>query len=242
MHRGSFKILRLLGVDVLVHWTWFLLGALVVSQLTMFSTLGWRVLVFVSIFVIAALHEFGHVFACRSVRGEASTILLSPMGGAAVMNPPDRPGAVFWSVAAGPLVNVLLLPVTAVAYLLVRGELDWPAVDNDVQLYWFSVLAVNAGLLVCNLVPIFPLDGGQLLMSAIWFVVGRARALRIVVWTGPCAAAGLAVYAVVTAQPILLLISAFFALHAYKGYCVAKAMGRMDSQKMDEHLDPHGAD
>ena len=56
-------------------------------------------------------HEFGHSLACRSVGGEANRIVLWPLGGIAYVSPPQRPGATLWSIAAGPLVNVALVPV-----------------------------------------------------------------------------------------------------------------------------------
>ena len=63
-------------------------------------------------------HEFGHALACRQVGGSANQIILWPLGGVAYVNPPQRPGATLWSIAAGPLVNVALLPVLGVAFLL----------------------------------------------------------------------------------------------------------------------------
>jgi Zn-dependent protease len=56
-------------------------------------------------------HEFGHALACRQVGGQADLIVLWPLGGVAYVSPPPRPGALLWRIAAGPLVNVLLVPV-----------------------------------------------------------------------------------------------------------------------------------
>ena len=63
------------------------------------------------------LHEFGHALACRQVGGVANRIVLWPLGGIAYVNPPPRPGAVLWSIAAGPLVNVALVPITLGLYV-----------------------------------------------------------------------------------------------------------------------------
>ena len=57
------------------------------------------------------LHEFGHALACRQTGGHADTIVLGPLGGIAFVQPPPRPGAYLWSLAAGPLVNVILFPL-----------------------------------------------------------------------------------------------------------------------------------
>ena len=70
-----------------------------------------NVLEYISLFAIVLTHEFGHQFACRSVGGKTHDIILWPLGGVAYVSPPQRPGAQLWSIAAGPLVNVLLLPL-----------------------------------------------------------------------------------------------------------------------------------
>ena len=71
----------------------------------------WPVLEYLALFVIVLVHEFGHALACRQVGGQANQIVLWPLGGVAYVAPPPRPGATLWSIAAGPLVNVVLAPV-----------------------------------------------------------------------------------------------------------------------------------
>src|SRR5213082_3368600 len=66
---------------------------------------------YVALFGIVLLHEFGHALACRQTGGYADRIVLWPLGGIAFVSPPRRPGAVLWSIVAGPLVNVLLFPL-----------------------------------------------------------------------------------------------------------------------------------
>ena len=76
-----------------------------------YNSLVWNALEYLALFVIVLLHEFGHALACRQVGGTADRIMLWPLGGVAFVNPPQRPGATLWSLAAGPLVNVALLPI-----------------------------------------------------------------------------------------------------------------------------------
>ncbi len=76
-----------------------------------YSSVTWNVLEYLALFLIVMLHEFGHALACRQVGGTANQIVLWPLGGVAYVDPPPRPGATLWSIAAGPLVNVALLPV-----------------------------------------------------------------------------------------------------------------------------------
>src|SRR6478609_5525926 len=89
-----------------------------------YSSFVWNTLEYVSLFLIVLMHEFGHSLACRSVGGKADQIVLWPLGGVAYVNPPQRPGATLWSIAAGPLVNVLLAPMLTVLWVL-AGQSGW---------------------------------------------------------------------------------------------------------------------
>jgi len=247
MRHGSFKLFRAFGIDVFMHWSWWVMAVLVVPRIPYFEgpdALLWKSLLFVTLFVIVILHEFGHALACRSVGGESRDIVLWPLGGIAYVKPPARPGAVLWSIAAGPLVNVLLIPVTVVAYLAVGG---WslggnPLAGNDLQLYCFTIMGMNFMLLIFNMMPIYPLDGGQVLMSLLWFVVGRPTALKIASVIGLVAAGLLGVVALLLGDIWLLLITGFVALQAFNGFRLATAMPYMDPRKVDERQAQRDAD
>src|SRR5690606_5601536 len=119
-HPGSFRLFQAFGINVFIHWSWFVVA---VIQLQWFRDAFhgpyWHILLYLSLFGIVLLHEFGHALACRSVGGRADHIILWPLGGIAFVQPPQRAGAVLWSIAAGPLVNVVLVPVIYGAMLLV---------------------------------------------------------------------------------------------------------------------------
>src|SRR5262249_22769029 len=78
----------------------------------------------VVLFTIILLHEFGHGFGARALKGDADEILLWPLGGLAYAQPPHRPWPTFFTVAAGPLVNVAICVVTGSA-LALMGHFDW---------------------------------------------------------------------------------------------------------------------
>src|SRR5215471_8589608 len=109
---GSLRLFRFAGVNVYLHWSWFLLAAYEMMQRRQhYSSLVFNALEYLSLFGIVLLHEFGHSLACRQVGGRADQIVLWPLGGVAYVAPPQRPGAMLWSIAAGPLVAVALFPV-----------------------------------------------------------------------------------------------------------------------------------
>src|SRR5687767_10322926 len=119
---GSFRIFRLFGIDVFLHWSWFLFALYEIqSRSREYSSLTWNALEYLALFAIVVLHEFGHALACRQVGGQANQIVLWPLGGVAYVAPPQRPGAVLWSIVAGPLVNVILFPLLGGLWIYARS-------------------------------------------------------------------------------------------------------------------------
>src|SRR5256885_182025 len=174
---GAFRIFSIAGIDVYLHWTWFLVAMIMLQNpIGKYNSPIWNAIEYLSLFGIVLLHEFGHALACRQVGGRADTIMLWPLGGVAFVSPPPRPGAVLWSIAAGPLVNVILIPVTFLPMLFLRGE----NVASDLQEYLRHLATINLVLLVFNMLPVYPLDGGQIVMALLWFLIGQVHALMVV--------------------------------------------------------------
>jgi Zn-dependent protease len=157
---GSIKFFRFRGIDVFVHWSWFLVAMFsVYDPRENYASPIWVALEYLALFAIVLMHEFGHSLACRQVGGQADQIILWPLGGVAYVNPPQRPGATLWSIAAGPLINVALLPILTFLYFR-AGYWHLPAKFVDLPNFVFSVWMINNTLLIFNLLPVYPLDGG----------------------------------------------------------------------------------
>jgi Zn-dependent protease len=172
------------------------------------------------------MHEFGHALACRSVGGQADQIVLWPLGGVAYVNPPPRPGATLWSIAAGPLVNVVLLPVLTIL-LYVSRSMGWAeAMPNAHQFLW-AVWSVNLVLLIFNMFPIYPLDGGQILRALLWFPLGRARSLMVATIIGFVGVAGLIALALWQQSMWIGIMAAFILMNCWRGLQQARALARM---------------
>jgi len=177
--QGSIRLFQLFRIEVFLHWSWFFVAWYEIqTRANHYSSIQWNALEYLTLFLIVLLHEFGHSLACRQVGGKANQIVLWPLGGVAYVSPPQRPGAMLWSIAAGPLVNVALIPVFSLVWWLGYSA-GWnetlPDVYHFVRTLWF----INTILLVFNLMPVYPLDGGQILRSLLWFLFGRARSLLI---------------------------------------------------------------
>jgi len=225
--RGSIHLFRFAGIDVYLHWSWFLLAVYgIQSQAVNYSSYLWPVLEYLSLFLIVTLHEFGHSLACKQMGGRADQIVLWPFGGVAYVSPPPRPGATLWCIAAGPLVNVALLPLLTFLVFLARG-LGWPAMRPDAYQFVVTLWDIDLMLLVFNLLPVYPLDGGQILQSLLWFVFGRARSLMIAASLGFVGVAALILYAADKKSWWLVFMSGLVVVYCWGGLQRARALSRL---------------
>ena len=146
-----------------------------------------------ALFVIILLHEFGHCFTARWVGGEAHDILMHPLGGVAMAQPPRRPWPTFLTVAGGPAVNVAICLLCAIFLALSSHRLPIdPFFPRAVYFpgwlsptwYAYWIYEMSYMLLVFNLLPIFPLDGGQMLQAALWKPLGYRKSMTFSCVTG----------------------------------------------------------
>jgi Zn-dependent protease len=224
--QGSIHLFRLFGIDVYLHWAWFLAVAYFVHQASGYSSSIWSVLECLSLFLIVLIHEFGHQLACRQVGGKTSQIILWPLGGVAYVSPPQRPGAQLWSIAAGPLVNVLLFPILS-GLVLLGTNLGWDDTLPDLFKFLNNIWLLNLVLLIFNLLPIYPLDGGQILRSLLWFAFGRANSLLAASVIGFIGVAVLIGLALLGHSVWLGFICVFILLNCWGGLMQARALARI---------------
>lgn len=225
---GSFHLMRVAGIDLYLHWSWFLVALIEIQwRQRQYHALVWNVLEYLALFAIVLLHEFGHALACRQVGGRADTIMLWPLGGVAYVDPPQRPGAMLWSIAAGPLVNVALLPVLVGAWYAARTA-GWPVTAHDPYVFLRSLAGIDFGLLAFNILPVYPLDGGQILRSLLWFVLGKARSLTVAAGLGVVGVVGLLALAVVTQSVWTGLIAVYMLVNCWSGLKTARVLAKLE--------------
>jgi Zn-dependent protease len=238
---GSFRLFRAAGIDVYLHWTWFAFALIFIPMDRGYQARGWMVAEYLTLFGIVLLHEFGHALACRQVGGEAHRIVLWPLGGIAYVSPPARPGAVLWSIAAGPLVNLVLVVPTVALGVYAYGagwKLAYPDLFRFVSILW----QMNLGLLILNLLPVYPLDGGQILHALLWYGVGRWASLQAVSVVGGIVGMlflGLSLLLTVVFRGpeflMLGLIAAFIGLRSFSAFGLARAM--LQLERLPRHQD-----
>lgn len=187
------------------------------------------------LFGLVLLHEYGHCFACRRVGGEASEILLWPLGGLAMCIPPHDWRANLITTLGGPAVNAVLAPVFGVAVLLVTkswGSVIFNPFDPSAGLFeavladgtqpWWLVglwwlYFMNVVLFAFNmLVPMYPMDAGRVVHAILWRTMGYERATDIATTIGYVAAGVLAVVAIVGEQTFLLALAIFGAFYCWQ--------------------------
>ena len=221
--RGSFLLFRVRGIGVFLHWSWLVVAYFeVVYRDRHYSSLFWNAAEYLTLFGIVLLHEFGHALACRQVGGTANRIVLWPLGGVALVAPPPRPWPWLWCIAAGPLVNVALIGLTLPPVLFNNdlGLSEFP----DLSHFLFAIAFLNLIVLAFNLLPAYPLDGGQILFALLWSFLGRGRALQAASVVGLAAAAGLALLAWRWETGWLALVAAFVGFGAWRGVIQARAI------------------
>jgi Zn-dependent protease len=200
----SIQLGRIFGIRVGANPSWFVVLFLLIFLLTgqykdAFPGHDTKAFILATasallLFLCVLLHEFGHALVARRAGVPIAGIELWLFGGIATMTrEPDTPGAAFRISAAGPLVTFV---IAAGAWLL--GSLIWGSNEfvnaaflserfgySSAEVLLGYVAIVNTALLIFNLVPGYPLDGGNILRAVAWWRTGdRVRATRFAARTG----------------------------------------------------------
>jgi Zn-dependent protease len=224
MRTGAIRLFQFAGVTVYLHFSWFIIAAFYMTSFArQYEQPFWGVLTYLALFAIVLLHEFGHALACRQVGGVANRIILWPLGGIAFVNPPRRPGAYLWSIAAGPLVNVVLIPFIGAAFAAALHQHALGA-SRDSVLFWSQLRLINYSLLIFNLLPIFPLDGGQIVRGLLWYPFGEIRSLQISSVLGLIGGALLGIIGLMAGSMWWAVLAFFLLSRAWYGWQAARAM------------------
>lgn len=183
-----------------------------------------------ALFLLVLLHEYGHCFASRAVGGEATDILMWPLGGLATVQPPHHWRAHLITTLAGPGVNLVLWPVFAIALLglgvsgqalvfnpLAPGAAMAETAGSYLTLSIWLFYYINLILLGFNmLVPMYPMDGGRTVQAILWAKMGEEPSMRIAASIGLGAAMVLGVLAIVANELIVLVIAALGGIYCWQ--------------------------
>jgi Zn-dependent protease/CBS domain-containing protein len=227
----SFRLARILGTDVKVHFTFILL--LVFLFVSTGRTQGaetalWVTGFFLALFFCVLLHEFGHILMARRFGIRTPDVILLPIGGVARLERiPEEPRQELLIAIAGPLVTLAIAAIMW-GWLRLAGE---PAAllpaDAFSGGFAADLLRVNVLLFLFNLLPAFPLDGGRVLRSLLATRMSYVRATRIAASGGQMLAMVLGI-AGLFYNPLWLFIALFvyFGAGQEAAQAEARAAGR----------------
>jgi len=211
--RWSYRIGRFAGIDVYVHATFFLLLAVLLGTQLMGGDPITSALVstafLLALFVCVLLHEFGHALAARRFGIATRDITLLPIGGLARLERlPERPARELVVALAGPAVNVAIAALLFFGTSLAGRVL--PATDASAGVVAFvnQLMFVNLALVVFNMLPAFPLDGGRVLRAVLAMGMPHVKATQIAARVGQGFAVAFAL-AGIFVNPFLILIGFF---------------------------------
>ena len=223
--KGALRIGSISGIKIQVHWTFTLLLIWVAFiEIQKGSELN-RILLnealIVVLFFCVVLHELGHLLTANKFGIKARNILILPIGGVATLEKmPNKPAQELLIALAGPAVNVVIA-VLLLLVVPVRSYFNFDSIVLEEMLYeptlqnfLFYLFIANVMLVVFNLIPAFPMDGGRVFRALLTFKLGRVKATNIAASIGQ----GLAFMFFVLGlffSPILILIALFIFLEAY---------------------------
>ena len=243
LSQGSIRIARLFDIPVKVHWTFLLLLVGVVfiglsNGLTIAGT-GWFLLFVMILFVCVVLHEFGHALTARIFGVPTQDIILSPIGGVARLTKmPDKPIHELLIAIAGPMVNVIIAICIAVYLWLTRADpftIHGEEMDAFVHAANFLplIMVINITLVLFNMIPAFPMDGGRVLRALLSMKLRRVRATQIAAFLGKVFAVGFVILGLWQGQFVLPFIGVFIFMAATSEYKAVK----MEDLLRDKILD-----
>ena len=188
--KSSLKLGVVSGIKVQVHWTFFLLIAWIVfaglSSGGDLTSVSWNVAFILVLFACVVFHELGHALTARKFGIGTRQITLLPIGGVASLEAmPENPMEEFLVAVAGPAVNVA---IAALLYLVVPLESflnqDPESLEQTLSTinggnFMFFLFSANVMLVLFNMLPAFPMDGGRVLRALLSMRMDRVRATNL---------------------------------------------------------------
>lgn len=224
--RRSFRLVKVAGIDIKVHITFFfilVLGALPWSSEYGLSGALFGMILILLLFACVTLHELGHSLVAQFFDIPVREIILLPIGGVAFLGRnPSKPIQELLIAIAGPLVNVviaalILLITGATAYVSMldqQGTVQGAALAPSFTTLMLWLLQANVALVIFNLIPALPLDGGRVLRAILAMSMTYQRATQIASTVGQTLAIGLGLLGLFAGNFLLMLVAAFIFIGA----------------------------
>jgi Zn-dependent protease/CBS domain-containing protein len=248
--RWTFRLARIAGIDINIHLTFLLLlpvGAMLWGG--RYGTAGalFGVLMIILLFACVTLHELGHALAARTLGIPVKEIQLLPIGGVAVMGRPITQPLDELAVAlAGPLMNVLIaigLAMAAAGAGMFNGlgaeqiaaGIGAPSVQGAVL--W--LIQANVLLVLFNMIPAFPMDGGRVLRAGLALAAGMPRATALAAAVGQGIAVLMGLWGLFSGNLLLVAGAVFIFTGARQEALAARVIGVLSGLRVADAFTRH---
>jgi len=241
MWTKSWQIARFYSIPIKVHWSFMLMVVYVFfvgwkESMEAIAILGFGFFVAL-LFVCVLLHELGHALTARRYGVSTKDIIISPIGGVArLRRMPRKPWSEFWVAIMGPAVNIAIALILAI--IISVTPLSFIPAGAPSQLFGnianlFPLLMwINLGLVIFNLIPAFPMDGGRIFRSLLSLRWSPLQSTRIASYSGQFIASGFIFYGLYQGEFILPFIGVFVFVTAAMEYRNMKRFSAAQSQKV----------
>ena len=161
---------KLAGIDVFIHFTFFLLLAWIAfihySQNQSVGAALTGIIFILVVFACVVLHELGHALTAKKYGIKTRDIILLPIGGVARLEKmPDKPKQELWVALAGPAVNIVIAALLGIYLYVTNSFTPIGQLATATATFAERIMAVNIFLVVFNMIPAFPMDGGRVLRA-----------------------------------------------------------------------------
>ncbi len=223
--KNALRLGRYFGIPVSIHWTFIFILLFFAWQgisrgLTTVDTLAFLGFILL-LFVCVLLHEFGHALTARKFGIKTHSIVLLPIGGVASLEKmPDNPKEELWVALAGPAVNIvialLLFPFQDYTLLMPENPEDFQFFKAEWSFVISYLFVVNITLVIFNLIPAFPMDGGRIFRAILSFFMPAHKATQIAAGLGQILAVGFILLGLFSTgfNPFIIIIGIFIFMGA----------------------------
>lgn len=223
--KGNLNLGSVSGIKINIHWTFFFLIAWIVfeeiKQGGTTESILFNIIFVLAVFVCVVLHELGHALTAKRFGINTKKITLLPIGGVASLDRiPENPKQELLVTFAGPLVNVIIalilyfvIPISSLTNQNLTEALE--SLNNlSFQNLLIYLFIVNVGLVLFNIIPAFPMDGGRIFRALLAMKINRVKATQIAARVGQFIAVVFLLLGLLF-NPFLIFIALFVFLGAY---------------------------
>jgi len=212
--KSSFRVVTVKGIGIFAHWTFLVMLAglfafYLYQGLSVVAALMGVALIS-TVFGCVVLHELGHAFMARHYGIPTLDITMYPIGGVArLTRMPTKPKEEFMIAIAGPAVNVAIAAVLYVVNGMMGANISMYEAMNTQANVLGMLMWINIGLVVFNMMPAFPMDGGRVFRAALATQMDYRTATHIASLAGQIIAVVFAVFGIFSGMWTLPFVAVF---------------------------------